>query len=577
MIRLSPRDVICIDEAGQVGTRRWGRLATAIGNEPTVVALGDHAQLTPIEAGGLWPILSRDGPSLTEVFRTRLAWELQAWTHLRRAEASDALRLYARHGHLEISETRSQAIRAAVTAWEKDGRKGLLVTDASNAERYRLNREAQGRRWAAGELGRTVVTVTTEHGEIGFRTGDRVQFVGMLRQPEGRRIENRTTGTVHGVDPATRTVVVRTNERHAARRHGERRRVPRTRPPLRDARPHRAGDDGRPDVRRARGVADAQGVDVRRVLAVAAGDADLPRPGDAGAARRRGRHRGGGAPGQPEQGEASGDLVPDSRSNGTRRGAPAPPAPPVDAATAAPASGPPPSAAQAAGHSAGSGSSRRWRTSRRAMRMTLLLLGLLPGVRRVRPRSSRAPRAEGAGSRVGKCQELAPQTLAELHGLPPAARAEYWNEFTQWLFDWFIPTHAFEWPRAGISTRTAARVPVAGLRAAARGSRRHAPPRVRVGHAAFGAVRRRRAVTRAAAVGRARGPDRDPGAADRQNAATTVTRIPRWPRAGTGRATAGATAPPHDRDRRRAAAFPGRRTLACRRRVRRQRDRVAVA
>jgi len=211
-ITLSQADVICIDEAGQIDTRRWGRLAAAIGDKPNVVALGDHAQLTPIEAGGLWPILARDGPSLTEVFRTRLAWEREAWSRLRRADAETALRLYARHGHLEIAETRRGAIRAAVAAWEADGRTGLLLTDASNTERYRLNREAQARRWAAGELGRDVLTVDGEHGPVGFRTGDRVQFVGMLPQPHARRIENRTTGDVMAVDVARRTAMVWTHE-----------------------------------------------------------------------------------------------------------------------------------------------------------------------------------------------------------------------------------------------------------------------------------------------------------------------------------------------------------------------------
>ncbi|MGE5762007.1 MAG: MobF family relaxase [Gemmatimonadota bacterium] len=212
-ISLSSRDVIVVDEAGQIDTRRWGQLTKAIGDEPTVVALGDHAQLTPIEAGGLWPLLSRDGPALTEVFRTRLDWEREAWSRLRRSDAEAALRLYARHGHLEIAGTRRQAIHAAVAAWEADGRTGLLLTDASNAERYRLNREAQARRWAAGELGQEVLTVEREHGPVGFHVGDSVQFVGMLALHEAPRIENRTTGEVIGIDSPERVVVVRTHER----------------------------------------------------------------------------------------------------------------------------------------------------------------------------------------------------------------------------------------------------------------------------------------------------------------------------------------------------------------------------
>src|SRR5512143_2111002 len=52
---------------------------------------------------------------------------------------------------------------------------------------------------------------------------------------------------------------------------------------------------------------------------------------------------------------------------------------------------------------------------------------------------------------MGGSSRATPHTLAELHGLSPTARAEYWNEFRRWLFDWFIPTHAFEWPYTGLS------------------------------------------------------------------------------------------------------------------------------
>src|SRR5205823_4937412 len=47
-LRLSPFDAIALDEAGQVDTRRWAAFAHAVGTSPTVVALGDHAQLAPI-------------------------------------------------------------------------------------------------------------------------------------------------------------------------------------------------------------------------------------------------------------------------------------------------------------------------------------------------------------------------------------------------------------------------------------------------------------------------------------------------------------------------------------------------
>src|SRR5439155_5251761 len=115
--------------------------------------LGDHAQLSPISAGGLWPILAKGGPQLTEVRRTTLEWEREAWANLRRGESAKALSRYAGRGHLTMLETPEQALDAAVAAWDRDGRDGLIVTLTSNAERHRANLRAQATRRLRGELG----------------------------------------------------------------------------------------------------------------------------------------------------------------------------------------------------------------------------------------------------------------------------------------------------------------------------------------------------------------------------------------------------------------------------------------
>jgi conjugative relaxase-like TrwC/TraI family protein len=208
-LRLSPSDVVAVDEAGQVDTRRWAAFTRAVGQGPTVVALGDHAQLSPIAAGGLWPLLAMGGPQLTEVRRTPLEWQREAWAHLRRGESATALRLYARRGNLEIFATREDALTAAVQAWDRDGRDGLIITDASNAERHRANTAAQTLRLA--ELGEVVVTTVTPEGTVGFHTGDPVLFTRQYRGSTPR-VENGTTGEVIAVDPAARSVRVRTHE-----------------------------------------------------------------------------------------------------------------------------------------------------------------------------------------------------------------------------------------------------------------------------------------------------------------------------------------------------------------------------
>jgi hypothetical protein len=160
----------------------------------------------------LWPLLSANGPRLTEIRRTELQWEQEAWGNLRRGEASEALSAYASHGHLSVSATRAEAIEKAVQDWSRDGHRGLIVTDATNAERYAANQLAQERRQENGELGADTVRFVTREGPVDMRGGDRVIFVGPYRPFGDVRVENGTTGTVISLDAAQRIVEVATNE-----------------------------------------------------------------------------------------------------------------------------------------------------------------------------------------------------------------------------------------------------------------------------------------------------------------------------------------------------------------------------
>jgi conjugative relaxase-like TrwC/TraI family protein len=211
-LSLARRDVLVIDEAGMIDTLLWAEVARAVGTEATVVAMGDHAQLSPIRAGGLWPLLSAGGPRLTEVQRTKLEWERAAWGMLRRGESQEALEAYARHGQLTLLETRAEAISQAIDDWSRDGHRGLIVTDASNAERHTANQVAQRRRLQRGELGVEAVPFSTVDGSIVLHTGDRVIFKGIHRLADAKRVENGTTGTIVAVDVARGEVTVQTSE-----------------------------------------------------------------------------------------------------------------------------------------------------------------------------------------------------------------------------------------------------------------------------------------------------------------------------------------------------------------------------
>jgi conjugative relaxase-like TrwC/TraI family protein len=211
-LTLRPDDVIVVDEAGMVGSRQWETFAAAVGSVGTVVLVGDHAQLSPLSAGGLWPALATGGPELHEIQRTKVRWQRTAWDQFREGQTATALGAYARHGHLTVSGTRTEAVTSVVSAWNADGRSGLIVTDASNAECHTVNLAAQAARHTAGELGAEALPITTAHGELALHAGDRVIFQQQWRIPRAQRVENGMTAVVDGVDLGRQVVIVRTNE-----------------------------------------------------------------------------------------------------------------------------------------------------------------------------------------------------------------------------------------------------------------------------------------------------------------------------------------------------------------------------
>ncbi|MGA8745408.1 MAG: MobF family relaxase [Solirubrobacterales bacterium] len=218
-IRLGPRTVVVIDEAGMADTERLARLTelTAQSHSKLVLA-GDSGQLGPIGAGGLFEHLRERVPSaeLTEVHRAHHDWERQAWEQVRNGEPGPALAQYQAHDRLHIHDTRAQAAEAMVADWDEVRRslpagRAVMITDASNAERDQINAMAQERRAAAGELGSREVELPGK--PYGLRAGDEVIFSAQFPILGGKRVENGITGTVIDADRDRSRVTIETHER----------------------------------------------------------------------------------------------------------------------------------------------------------------------------------------------------------------------------------------------------------------------------------------------------------------------------------------------------------------------------
>jgi AAA domain len=84
-VRVGPADKLVIDEAGQVGTVDLALIQQAAG-PAGVLAVGDPAQLGPVEAGGWFSWLASElgAAELSEVRRFTSPWEADASLQLRR-------------------------------------------------------------------------------------------------------------------------------------------------------------------------------------------------------------------------------------------------------------------------------------------------------------------------------------------------------------------------------------------------------------------------------------------------------------------------------------------------------------
>ena len=213
---LDERSVVVMDEAGMADTRRLAGLTRATSETRSkLVLVGDHAQLSPIGAGGLFDSLRSKVPAaeLTEVHRARERWERDAWARIRDGQAAPALAAYWARDRLHVSDTPEEAGERMVDDWDRSrrdvGEGGcVMISDASNSELDRLNAMAQDRRLSAGELGEDRVDLPGR--PYGLHAGDEVLLTGALYEPGRERVENGTRAQV--TRARGRKVALRTEE-----------------------------------------------------------------------------------------------------------------------------------------------------------------------------------------------------------------------------------------------------------------------------------------------------------------------------------------------------------------------------
>jgi hypothetical protein len=222
--RLKPGQLVMIDESSLAGTFSLDELvsaATTAGSK--ILLLGDHGQMSSVEAGGAFSLLVKDRgdlvPELTDVRRFNSEWEKAASVELRAGNTS-AIDAYEAHDRV-TSGDRESLLDAIYAAWKADveaGKSSLMIA-GDTATVTELNRHARTGRVAEGTVaesglatadgqragvGDEVVTrqnnrlLTT--GKSWVKNGDR--FVVTATNPDGSMAVRRGSGGTEVMLPA---------------------------------------------------------------------------------------------------------------------------------------------------------------------------------------------------------------------------------------------------------------------------------------------------------------------------------------------------------------------------------------
>ena len=149
--------LVVVDEASLASTFALDELTSAaLDARAKVVLVGDGAQLSSVDAGGMFRTLVRDrgdkAPTLADVRRFSAAWEKEASLGIRNGTSS-AFGMYASHERI-ADGTRDEMLDALYDAWKSDSERGLhsLMLAGDTTTVNELNARARAERVASGSV-----------------------------------------------------------------------------------------------------------------------------------------------------------------------------------------------------------------------------------------------------------------------------------------------------------------------------------------------------------------------------------------------------------------------------------------
>ena len=200
---LDAHTVVVVDEAGMVDSRKLAALIEATREAGAKLVLaGDHRQLQPIEAGGLFRAVAEriETAHLTEIRRQADPWAREAVRAVAEGRAGEALAAYAARGLLHVGDGKAETVRALVSAWAEAGQKdpaaSRLMLAGERADVRALNAAARDHLRQTGQLGQGQ-PLATAHGPREFAVGDRLVCT---RNSTPYGVKNGQLGTVEGIE-----------------------------------------------------------------------------------------------------------------------------------------------------------------------------------------------------------------------------------------------------------------------------------------------------------------------------------------------------------------------------------------
>lgn len=185
-----------------------------------LVLVGDHRQLQPIEAGGLFRALTEriETPHLNEIRRQAEPWAREAVDAIAEGRVGEALAAYEKRGFVQVGASKADTVHALVTHWVKAGEQhptaSRLMLAGERADVRALNAAARDHLQQAGQLG-TGQRIATAHGPREFAVGDRLVCT---RNSTSHGVRNGQLGTVEGMAGTGEKAVLQVRLDDGARR-----------------------------------------------------------------------------------------------------------------------------------------------------------------------------------------------------------------------------------------------------------------------------------------------------------------------------------------------------------------------